>query len=140
MRALATIIATSVFALVAATPSAGSAAARTCGFIRASVPYTPHGTAERWRVYVEGEASCASAVSVLYAVMHGEGRQHVGKASAGSYTTFGGWLCPYGQMGTQTCELPQRLPSHPPIRARALARNCAQSDDGCPARVPSSDL
>ena len=102
------------------------------------MPYSSHGQADRWRVYVKGAASCATAVRVLDAVMHLRGRRHLGDAEANSYFTFAGWLCPFGAMGVQSCELPMRLPAHPPIRAHALAMNCTTSR--CPARLPSSDL
>ncbi len=124
-------------------PAAGASTVRTCGYIHASVPYSAHGQAYRWRVYVDGSASCATAVAVLDAVMHLRATQHVGNSEAGSYFTYTGWLCPFGAMGVQTCELPTRLPAHPPIRAHALARSCAASPGslgGCPARLPSSDL
>jgi hypothetical protein len=119
---------------------ADAATARTCGFIRASVPYSAHGQADRWHVYVDGSASCATAVKVLDAVMHLQGKQHQGASEANSYFTFAGWLCPSGAMGFQSCELPRRLPMQPPIRAHALARDCAMPPSGCPAHVPSSDL
>ena len=72
--------------------------------------------------------------------MHTHGKQHTGASEADSYITFAGWICPNGLMGEQTCELPTRLPAHPPIRAHALALNCALPPRGCPAHVPSSDL
>jgi hypothetical protein len=123
-----------------ATATAGSAASvRACGYLRASVPYSAHGKADRWRVYVDGTASCASAVAVLDAVMHNHGHQHNTGTFVSSYTTFAGWICPFGQMGDQTCELPTRLPDHPPIRAHALALDCSTPQD-CPARVPASGL
>jgi hypothetical protein len=130
-------------AVPAASPSghaASSSSATTCGYIHASVPYTPHGDAARWRVYVAGATSCASAAKVLDAVMHLQARQHLGSSEADSYFTDGGWLCPFGNMGSQTCELPTRLPAHPPVRAHALALDCATPERGCPAHVPIRDL
>jgi hypothetical protein len=130
-------------ASLAAVSAAGASGVRTCGYIHASVPYSAHGQAYRWRVYVDGSASCTTAVAVLDAVMHLRATQHLGSAEADSYFTYTGWLCPFGAMGVQTCELPTRLPAHPPIRAHALARSCAASPGspgGCPARLPSSDL
>ncbi len=128
-------------------PAAGRAVANaatssvpSCGYVHASVPYTSHGQAEKWRVYVKGDASCATAVKVLDAVMHLRGKQHLGSSEAGSYFTYDGWLCPFGDMGTQTCELPAHLPAHPPIRAHALALDCTTFERGCPARVPSAEL
>jgi hypothetical protein len=138
MRWLVAILAASgSLALVA---SANASDARTCGYVRASVPYSTHGQAHKWRVYVDGAASCATAVKVLDAVMHLQGRQHEGASEAGSYSTYAGWLCPAGAMGFQTCELPTRPPDQAPIRAHALARDCDTPPNGCPADVPSSDL
>lgn len=134
------LAALSVAAIPAAHASDGSHAATSCGYIHASVPYSQNGHANRWRVYIDGSTSCTSATAVLDAVMHTHGKQHVGSSEASSYTTFAGWICPYGLMGEQTCELPTRLPAHPPIRAHALALNCALPPRGCPAHVPSSDL
>jgi hypothetical protein len=133
-RLVALLVVSASLALVA------SADARTCGYIHASVPYTTHGQADRWRVYVDGSASCATAVKVLDAVMHLHGKPHEGASEANSYSTYAGWLCPFGAMGFQTCELPTRLPAQAPIRAHALARDCDTPPDGCPADVPSRDL
>jgi hypothetical protein len=140
VRGIVSILVASALLAVAATPAVGASAVRTCGYIRASVPYSAHGQADRWRVYLEGAASCASAVTVLDTVMHTHGKQHQGGSEADSYTTFNGWLCPFGLMGEQTCELPARLPDHPPIHAHALALDCTAPGRGCPARVPSSAL
>jgi hypothetical protein len=142
MKRLAINLAAS--AALAAVPvagaSGGSSHVSTCGYIRASVPYSSSGQADKWRVYIDGSSSCASAVATLNALMHGHGKHHEGGSEADSYTVIGGWICPNGLMGGQTCELPTRLPAHPPIRAHALALNCATSGRGCPANVPASDL
>jgi hypothetical protein len=116
------------------------ASVASCGFIHASVPYTRHGTAERWRVYVRGASSCATAVKVLEDVMHLRARPHVGRSEADSYFSDDRWFCPFGNMGLQSCELPTRLPMHAPIRAHALALDCSTAGRGCPAHVPSRDL
>jgi hypothetical protein len=138
---LASILAAA--ASLSAIPTAGASGhaasaprVTTCGYIRASVPYTRHGNAARWRVYVAGATSCASAVKALDAVMHLQATQHLGESEAGSYFTDGGWLCPFGDMGAQTCE----RPAHAPIRALALALDCATAGRGCPAHVPYRDL
>jgi hypothetical protein len=142
MRRLAIIFAASasLVAVPAAGASSGSGGVTACGYIHASVPYSANGHADRWRIYIDGSTSCASATATLNAVMHTHGKQHVGASEASSYTTFAGWICPYGLMGEQTCELPTRLPAHPPIRAHALALNCALPGRGCPTHVPASDL
>jgi hypothetical protein len=132
-------------ASLSALPAAGAAgraastpSVTTCGYIHATVPYTRQGSSERWRVYVAGASSCASAAKVLNAVMHLQARPHVGSSEVNSYFTDGGWLCPFGNMGAQTCELPTRLPAHPPVRAHAIALDCAVR--GCPAHLPFRDL
>jgi hypothetical protein len=136
----------SLAASSAALPSigAGASGVRTCGYIYASVPYSAHGHGERWRVYLQGAASCETAQATLNAVMHLRAKPHFGRSEAGSYFTYAGWLCPFGLMGVQICELPTRLPAQPPIRARALARDCdvpsPGSPGGCPAHLPAGDL
>jgi hypothetical protein len=138
MRRLVVILA--VCAPLVAASDAGASSVAACGYIHASVPYSAHGQADRWRVYVKGSATCETAIGVLGAVMHLRGHQHLGSSEAGSYFTYSGWLCPFGDMGIQTCELPASLPAHPPIRAHALARDCSITQGGCPAKLPSSDL
>jgi hypothetical protein len=142
MGRLAIILAAS--AALAAVPAAGAShgshTATSCGYIHASVPSTGSGHADRWRIYIDGSTSCANATAVLDAVMHTHGKQHNGGSEASSYTTFAGWICPFGLMGEQSCELPTRLPAHPPIRAHALALNCARPGGGCPAHLPTSAL
>jgi hypothetical protein len=132
MRRLLVIL--TLGAALAAVPAADAVNARTCGYIHASVPYSQHGHADRWRVYVWGSASCEDAETVLDAVMHLHGNTHNGGSEASSYITDRGWLCPFGNMGQQSCELPTRLPSHPPIRAHAVALDCSVVAGGCPAR------
>jgi hypothetical protein len=147
MRARVLPLACAVVAVawLSAVPAAGASghvgsasSVTTCGYIHASVPYTRHGNAERWRVYVAGATSCANATKVLDAVLHLQGRPHVGRSEVNSYFTDGGWLCPFGNMGSQICELPTRLPAQPPIRAQAIALGCAVR--GCPAHVPFRDF
>jgi hypothetical protein len=143
MRRLAIMLAASALlaGVSAAGASDGSHTITSCGYVHASVPYTASGHAERWRVYIEGSTSCASATAVLDAVMHTHGKQHLGGSEVDSYTTSAGWICPFGLMGEQSCELPTRLPSHPPIRAHALALNCGtRPGGGCPAHVAPSEL
>jgi hypothetical protein len=142
VRGLALLFATGAVltAIAPAAPASAAAPVRTCGLIQASVPYTAHGKADRWRVYVKGAASCQSAREVLDAVMHLKARPHEGSSEADSYFTFAGWLCPFGLMGEQTCELPSRLPDHPPIRAHAEALQCTGTTRGCPAHLPEAAL
>ncbi len=131
MRRTTAILATAAAVLVA-TQTASASSAHVCGVVKASVPYTPHGNANRWRVYVSGGATCHAAEAALTAVMHLKATQHVGRSEADSYFTVGGWRCPFGDMGFQTCARPGR----PPYRARALAVEC--SINACPATRPPS--
>jgi hypothetical protein len=114
-------------------PSAGASAGRPCGFIRASTPYSSHGHHDKWRVYVTGAASCATAQRTLDAVMHLEAKEHLGADEPRSFFTYRGWSCPFGNMGSQLCDLPARRP----FQARALALDCAVVSGGCPTRAPS---
>jgi hypothetical protein len=140
MRARVALIASllAAGAWLSTVPAAGTPSVTTCGYVHASVPYTRQGNTERWRVYVTGASSCASATKVLNAVLHLQARPHVGSSEVNSYFTDSGWLCPFGDMGAQTCELPTRLPAHPPIRARAIALDCAVRS--CPAHLPFRDI
>jgi hypothetical protein len=112
--------------------SADASTGRTCGYIRASTPYSSHGNRDKWRVYVTGTSNCAKAEHTLDAVMHLEGKEHLGADEARSFFTYRGWSCPFGDMGSQLCDLPAR----PPFEARALALDCAVVSGGCPTRVP----
>jgi hypothetical protein len=129
---VASCIALAVPALTQANP----APATQCGFVRASVPYTRHGHHDRWRVYVAGHASCASAKSVLDAVLHLDATAHNGSSNADSYSTYRNWICDFGQMGSQNCWQPH----HRPYSAGALAVDCATASGGCPARVARSEV
>jgi hypothetical protein len=142
VRRLALLLATGAMltALAPTAPAAAATPVRACGLIQASVPYTARGKTDRWRVYVKGAASCQSAREVLDAVMHLKARPHEGSSEADSYFTFAGWLCPFGLMGEQTCELPSRLPNHPPIHAHAEALQCTGTQRGCPAHLPEAAL
>ncbi|HEX4482458.1 MAG TPA: hypothetical protein VH081_01615 [Solirubrobacteraceae bacterium] len=112
--------------------SAVASSGRVCGFVTASVPYARHGNAERWRVYVSGAATCQAAEAALSTAMHLDAAQHIGRDEADSYFSVGGWRCPFGDMGVQTCSRPARAPD----RAQALAIDC--SLNACPSSRPPS--
>jgi hypothetical protein len=126
--------ATVLFLLLGSLAFASSAHAlsggRVCGYIRASVPYSRHGNAEGWRVYVAGVTTCRVGEQALSAVMHLRAARHVGRDEAHTYSVFGNWRCPAGHMGFQYCN----IPASAPFRARALAVECAEN--GCPSRRP----
>jgi hypothetical protein len=131
LRRALTLLGSGLIVLVLA-QTASASGGRVCGSIRASVPYSRHGNAERWRVYVSGAVSCQAAEATLAAVMHLDAAQHNGASEASSYFTVGSWRCPFGDMGFQTCAQPARAPH----RAQALAVEC--SVNACPSgRAPS---
>lgn len=69
--------------------------------------------------------------------MHLRASAHFGSAQADSYFSYREWRCPFGQMGSQLCDLPATRP----YRAQALALNCDDAaDDGCPVRAPREYL
>jgi len=123
-------------ALLACVPDAGAAGSRRCGLLHASTPYSRHGHHEPWRVYTAGATSCRTAERTLNAVLHLEAKAHSGSDEANSFFTYRGWTCPFGNMGTQLCD----LPAHAPFKARALALNCDVVDGGCPKRPPAALL
>lgn len=128
---------TSVLVILLALPAGGVAAAkgRVCGFLHASVPYSRHGSRDRWRVYVAGDASCAAAEQALDAVMHLRARLHQGKDEASTYSTYRSWSCPAGDMGIQNCLEPHRSP---PYSAQTVAVDCRINPHECPSTRPPS--
>lgn len=114
----------------ASTASGLSGGGKVCGFIRASDPYTTHGTHDSWRVYVAGATTCRAGEEALDTVMHLKAVRHIGRDEAHTYSTTGLWNCPAGHMGYQYCE----IPANAPFRARALAVECAEN--GCPSSRP----
>jgi hypothetical protein len=131
MRRALVLLGSGLIVLVLA-QSASASGGRVCGFVSASVPYSHHGNAKRWRVYVSGASSCHAAEATLTAVMHLDATQHDGRSEASSYFTVGSWRCPFGDMGSQTCEQPGQAP----YRAQALAVEC--SLNACPSSRPPS--
>lgn len=122
--------------LMALAPGAGASGSHRCGLLHASTPYSRHGHREPWRVYTAGATSCRTAEQTLNAILHLEAKVHNGSDEASSFFTYRGWTCPFGNMGTQLCD----LPAHAPFRARALALNCDVVAGGCPKRPPAALL
>jgi hypothetical protein len=116
--------------LAFASSAQGLTNGRVCGFIRASIPYSRHGNAEGWRVYVAGATTCRAGGEALNAVMHMRAAIHMAPTDAHIYSIFGDWRCPAGRVGFQYCN----IPASTPFRARALAVDCAEN--GCPSRRP----
>ena len=88
----------------------------------------------KYGVYIaDGHLKCAVAVGILKAVQGGAGQAISGGSSANSYVLYGGWLCPDGNMGEQTCEHSTHPVSHPHQDIASLA--CAAFPEGCPKRA-----
>ena len=128
-------------ALPAPSLGAASGGTRSCGFVRA-VPY-PHGHHDRWRIYVKGAASCASATAALDAVLHNKATPHVGTdfntsyftSAAGPVTSYRWGPIPAGARGTgRTAPEPWRViaPSGLAARRESPASMCR---DGASSRV-----
>ena len=123
----------SVLALPAGSQASGKG--RVCGTLRASVPYSLHGSKDRWRVYVSGSTSCGAAEATLNAVMHLRAKLHQGKDEAETYSSYGSWSCPAGDMGIQYCVKPRRTP---PYSAQTVAVDCRINPHECSASKPPS--
>lgn len=134
MRGLVTL---GMLLAVLALPAGSQEAARgrVCGTLHASLPYTHRGSKDRWRVYVAGKTSCGAAEAALDAVMHLRAKLHRGSNEADTYSTYGAWRCPAGNMGVQECFAPRRVPTY---AAQALAVDCTVNPHECSASKPPS--
>lgn len=73
---------------------------------------------QAYGVYVRvGKVECATASTILRAIAEGKGHVVNKDGEVGSYTLYGGWLCPFGQMGVQTCEHDAHPTQHPTQRS-----------------------
>jgi hypothetical protein len=57
--------------------------------------------------------------------------------SVNSYTLYGGWLCPSGNMGEQTCEHSKRPADNP--SQDILSLSCSFGA-GCPKQMTTANL
>lgn len=82
-------------------------------------------------VYIgTGRVKCSIAKEVLKAIVEGKGRYVNNGFSANSYTLYGGWLCPSGNMGEQTCEHSTRPVNNP--SQDIVSFSCTFAGAGCP--------
>jgi hypothetical protein len=87
----------------------------------------------KYGVYIaDGRVKCAVATSILQAIAEGKGKEVDNGASANSYVTYGGWLCPFATMGEQTCEHSQHPVGRP---SQDIASLSCKFGAGCPARA-----
>ena len=94
---------------------------------------TFHAKGSEYGVYIaHGYANCGAATGILKAIADGKGKIVNHGSSADSYVLYGGWLCPFGNMGEQTCE----HSSHPvPNPTQDIASLSCSIERGCPARA-----
>ncbi len=84
-------------------------------------------------VYIDtGHVKCSVAKEVLKAIVDGKGKYVNNGLSANSYTLYGGWLCPSGNMGEQTCEHSTR-PVHNP--SQDIVSFSCSFGPGCPKQT-----
>ncbi len=84
-------------------------------------------------VYVgDGHVKCSVATGILKAIASGKGKYVNNGFSYNSYTLYGGWLCPSGNMGEQTCEHSKHLVSNP---SQDIASLSCSFGTGCPKRA-----
>jgi hypothetical protein len=89
-------------------------------------------------VYIgTGHVKCGVAKEVLKAIAEGKGKYVNNGFSANSYTLYGGWLCPSGNMGEQTCEHSTRPVNNPSQDIVSLS--CTFVGAGCPKRTVVAD-
>ncbi len=91
----------------------------------------------KYGVYIaDGHVKCSVATGILRAVDSGKGKIVEHGSSADSYVLYKGWLCPFGNMGEQTCEHSGHPVDNPSQDIASLA--CA-IERGCPARAAFPD-
>jgi anaerobic selenocysteine-containing dehydrogenase len=92
---------------------------------------------DEYGVYVgTGHVKCSVAKGVLKAIADGKGKYVNNGFSANSYTLYGGWLCPSGNMGEQTCEHSKRPVSNP---SQDIVSLSCTFDTGCPKQTAVAD-
>jgi hypothetical protein len=93
---------------------------------------TFHANGAEYGVYVaDGHVKCSVATGILKAVDGGRGKIVNHGDSANSYVLYAGWLCPFGNMGEQTCEHSSRPVNNPTQDIASLSCSTA----GCPERA-----
>ncbi|HEY3970869.1 MAG TPA: hypothetical protein VGL79_05670 [Solirubrobacteraceae bacterium] len=88
-------------------------------------------------VYIgTGHVRCSVAKEVLKAIAGGKGKYVNNGFSANSYTLYGDWLCPTGNMGEQTCEHSKRPVSNP---GQDIVSLSCTFGTGCPKQTAVAD-
>lgn len=94
---------------------------------------TFHAKGAEYGVYIaDGHVTCGAATGILKAIASGKGKIVNNGDSADSYVLYGGWLCPFGNMGEQTCEHSKRPVNNP---SQDIASLSCSIERGCPKRA-----
>ena len=94
---------------------------------------TFHAKGAEYGVYIaDGHVKCSVATAVLQAVDSGKGKIVEHGSSADSYVLYRGWLCPFGNMGEQTCEHSGHPVEDP---SQDIASLSCSIERGCPVRA-----
>ncbi len=94
---------------------------------------TFHAKGAEYGVYVaDGHVKCNVATGILKAIAGGKGKIVNNGASANSYVLYGGWLCPFGNMGEQTCDHSKHPVSNP---SQDIASLSCSIEAGCPKQA-----
>jgi hypothetical protein len=94
---------------------------------------TFHAKGAEYGVYIaDGHVKCSVATAVLRAIDSGKGKIVEHGSSADSYVLYKGWLCPFGNMGEQTCEHSGHPVNNP---SQDIASLSCSIERGCPVRA-----
>jgi hypothetical protein len=94
---------------------------------------TFHAKGAEYGVYIaDGHVNCGAATGILKAIAGGKGKIVNRGSSADSYVLYRGWLCPFGNMGEQTCEHSSRPVNNP---TEDIASLSCSIERGCPVRT-----
>ncbi len=94
---------------------------------------TFRGKGTEYGVYIgKGHVKCSVAKEVLKAIADGKGKYVNNGYSYNSYTLYGGWLCPSGNMGEQTCEHSKRPVNNP---SQDIVSLSCSFGSGCPKQT-----
>jgi hypothetical protein len=94
---------------------------------------TFHAKGVEYGAYIaDGHVKCGTATGILKAIDSGKGKIVNNGSSANSYVLYGGWLCPFGNMGEQTCEHSKRPVNNP---SQDIASLSCSIERGCPMRA-----
>jgi hypothetical protein len=94
---------------------------------------TFHAKGAEYGVYIaDGHVTCGAATGILKAIDSGKGKIVNNGDSADSYVLYGGWLCPFSNMGEQTCEHSKRPVNKP---SQDIASLSCSIEAGCPKQA-----